>query len=110
MSSWFTVSQLHPQVYAFAEFSHWEQVVSYLIVDKHRAFLVDTGMGYASIDEEVKKITSLPVTVLLTHTHWDHIGGLHEFESASVFNHSFELAQLKKGFSSKEVPELHDSS
>lgn len=108
--SWFTVHRVHPNVYALAEFSHWEQVISYLVVDKTRAFLIDTGMGYESMYETVKKITSNPVTILLSHTHWDHIGGIEQFENLFVSNHKFELANLQKGFVSDTIPELTNES
>jgi len=105
--TWFTVTQVHKNIYALAEFSHWEQVVSYLLVDRSNAFLIDTGMGYESIKNEVNKITLLPVTVLLTHAHWDHIGGVTEFKKVCVFDDRFEKASLERGFVSKEINELN---
>lgn len=108
--AWFTIEQLHPQIFALAEFSHWEAVVSYLIIDQQRAFLIDTGMGYQSIKKAVRTLTSLPITVLLTHAHWDHIGGVSEFDDVRVYDDSFEKSALEKGFSSITVPELHKPS
>lgn len=105
---WFTVTQVRKNIYSLAEFSHWEQVISYLILDGENAFLVDTGMGYQSIYHEVKKITPLPITVLLTHAHWDHIGGVADFEKIFVFDDTFEKESLKKGFISNQVAELSD--
>jgi glyoxylase-like metal-dependent hydrolase (beta-lactamase superfamily II) len=106
---WFTVTQVHTNVYALAEFSHWEQVVSYLIIDTTQAFLIDTGMGYDSIKAEVAKLTNLPITVLLTHTHWDHIGGIGEFEVINLFDDSFEIHSLRQGFATKNIPEMNDT-
>lgn len=106
--NWFTITQIKKNIFSLAEFSHWEKVVSYLIVDKSQAFLIDTGMGYASIKHEVEKITTLPVTVLITHSHWDHIGSCNEFEKLHVFDHPFEKKNLKYGFSSNEITELTD--
>ncbi len=105
--NWFSVTQLQKNVYALAEFSHWEEVISYLIVDKTQAFLIDTGMGYKSIRTCVAEITNLPVTVLLTHSHWDHIGGINEFKEIIVFNNAFEIHNLKCGFSSNTIEELN---
>jgi glyoxylase-like metal-dependent hydrolase (beta-lactamase superfamily II) len=107
---WFTTTQVHPQIYALAEFSHWEKVISYLLIDQERAFLIDTGMGYESIRSAVDKITNLPLSVLLTHAHWDHIGGVAEFNDVSISNHPFEVNSLEKGFSSSDIPELTDQT
>lgn len=106
--SWFTVSQVRKNIYAFAEFCHWEKVVSYIVLDKTQAYLIDTGMGYQSIKHEVEKITSLPTSVLLTHAHWDHIGSAAEFEDVNLFNDPFEVQSLQKGFSSNEILELSE--
>ncbi|WP_099204124.1 MBL fold metallo-hydrolase [Scatolibacter rhodanostii] len=47
----------------------------FLVIGKERAALIDTGIGIGSIKEEVEKITQLPIIVLHTHGHLDHVGG-----------------------------------
>ena len=71
---WFTIIKIRPHVYAFAEFGHFEKVISYLVVAKSQALLFDTGLGYRSIHKAIRTITKLPITVFLTHSHWDHVG------------------------------------
>ncbi|MCA9371917.1 MBL fold metallo-hydrolase [Candidatus Woesebacteria bacterium] len=110
MKQWYKTKQLTKYVYAIAEFNHWEKVISYLLLDSRRAFLIDTGMGYGNIDKEIKKITHLPVKVLLTHAHWDHIGGAHRYNAVSLFDDAFEKSLLKKGFHSEDISELQDAS
>ncbi len=41
--------------------------------------------------------------VLLTHSHWDHIGGAADFASVSVFDSPFEVERLKKGWRLEEM-------
>lgn len=51
----------------------------YLVIGQERAALIDTGSGIYDIDEAVRALTSLPVTLLLTHIHSDHVGGSDRF-------------------------------
>lgn len=106
---WFTIQHVDTQVYAIAEFHHFEKVISYLVLGNTQAILIDTGMGYESIADVVKHITRLPVRVLLTHTHWDHIGGVSEFLDISVFDEKTEIRRLVHGFNSTEISELQDA-
>lgn len=107
--SWFTIQKIHPQVFALAEFCHWEKVVSYLVVGRDNAALFDTGMGFEDISKAVQGITNLPISVFLTHAHWDHIGGAHLFHSVHLYNDPFDMELLKKGFGSTDVKELQQT-
>lgn len=42
--------------------------------------LLDSGMGVLSLREHVVELTERPVICVASHTHYDHIGGHHEFE------------------------------
>lgn len=108
--SWFSVTKVQPRVFALAEFFHWEKVVSYLVVGTHRAVLFDTGMGYENISKVVQHITNLPLSVFLTHAHWDHIGGASLFRSVHLYNDPFEIGLLKEGFRSTDIEELHQAT
>ena len=55
-----------------------------MLCGAERAVLIDAGMGIASLKAVVDRLTELPVTVLLTHAHWDHIGGLAEFPRFAI--------------------------
>ena len=37
-----------------------------------------------NLRREVEALTDLPVTVALTHVHWDHIGGCAQFAAPAV--------------------------
>jgi glyoxylase-like metal-dependent hydrolase (beta-lactamase superfamily II) len=78
---WFEVYQVRDGVFAIYEPHQFEEVISYLIVGSKRALLFDTGMGIGKISNVVSKLTPLPVTVLNSHTHFDHTGGNAEFSS-----------------------------
>ena len=59
-------------------------VCCYLIVGRDRACLCDTCWGIGNIREYVETITALPVFVLLTHGHLDHVGGAGFFEEVCM--------------------------
>ena len=78
---WFKVYDLDDSVYAIYEPYNWQEVISYLIIGSEKALLFDTGMGLDSIQTVVKELTSLPITVINSHTHFDHIGGNADFSN-----------------------------
>lgn len=51
----------------------------YLIEGNERAILIDAGVYIPDLDKIVAKITSKPVTMMLTHAHGDHVGGVGPF-------------------------------
>jgi len=76
---WFEVYKPVPGVFAIYEPHQAEEVISYLIVGEKRALLFDTGMGISDIKKVTSELTGLPIIVLNSHTHDDHVGGNWEF-------------------------------
>ena len=79
--SWFEVYKPARDVYAIYEPHQAEEVISYLIVGKRRALLFDTGMGISDIRKVAAELTTLPIIVLNSHTHDDHVGGNWQFHT-----------------------------
>jgi glyoxylase-like metal-dependent hydrolase (beta-lactamase superfamily II) len=77
--SWFEVYLIRPGVFAIYEPHQYEEVISYLIVGEKRALLFDTGLGIGDMRKVVSQLTPLPVAVLNSHTHFDHIGDNWQF-------------------------------
>lgn len=71
---WFEVYRMRPGVFAIYEPHQFEEVISYLIVGEKRAVLFDTGMGISNIKQLVEHLTRLPISVVNSHTHNDHVG------------------------------------
>ncbi len=58
---------------------------------RDRDLMIDTGLGVASLREAAREQLGKPVTALATHTHYDHTGGMHEFEERLVHKSEAEL-------------------
>ncbi len=89
---WFAVQRLEEGVFLIGEPMH---VNSYLIVGSTRAVLFDTGMGIENIRSRVEAITELPILVVNSHYHFDHVGGNHLFDAVAI--HEEGAAPLKQG-------------
>ncbi|MEN8374071.1 MAG: MBL fold metallo-hydrolase [Gemmatimonadota bacterium] len=90
--AWFEVYDVGADVFALYEPNQFQEVISYLIVGQSRALLYDTGMGIASIRDVVSRLTELPVVVLNSHTHADHVGGNAEFDHVFGLDTDFTRA------------------
>ena len=84
MDGWFKVEEIDSDTYAISEYKHWEETHCYLLCGTNSAILIDTGLGVANIKAVTDSITELPVMVITTHVHWDHIGGHKFFENIAV--------------------------
>ena len=84
MGDWFTVEKIDTQTFAISEYQHYEETHCYLLCGQNEAALIDTGLGVSNIKRIVDSLTALPVTVLTTHVHWDHIGGHRFFDRIAV--------------------------
>lgn len=99
---WFQVREVDERTYALLEPNHNEEVISYLILGNERAVLLDTGMGIADIRAVVESLTELPVVVVNSHWHYDHIGGNHLFEEVWAFDNDWEIGRLEAGLGPAE--------
>lgn len=56
----------------------------YLIVGNREALLIDTGNGMGDLKKIVESLTDLPISVVATHAHPDHIGGMGNFPAIHI--------------------------
>jgi len=94
---WYEVYQLTDDTWAIYEPYQFEEAICYLLRGQQKAVLIDTGTGIGNLKRLVTEITSLPVTVVNTHTHWDHVGANHQFDRIICFNHPECVSKLVKG-------------
>ncbi|MDO4489349.1 MAG: MBL fold metallo-hydrolase [Eubacteriales bacterium] len=96
---WFKVYRLLPGVTAIFEPYHFQEVISYLIEGTDRALLFDSGMGIGDIRSVVSSLTDKPVTLVNSHSHFDHVGGNHLFGETHLLNVPDCVHRLENGFS-----------
>lgn len=78
----FTAREVLPGVYHIQDAMG---VCFTLLCGSERALLVDTGYGLHDVSAFVKTLTDLPVDVLLTHGHHDHVLGARWFAKTRMF-------------------------
>jgi glyoxylase-like metal-dependent hydrolase (beta-lactamase superfamily II) len=100
---WFKVYDVGHDTYAIDEPYNYEETIAYLILGKDKALLFDTGMGFDSISLVVKELTKLPVWVLNSHTHPDHIGCNYQFSHILAMNTAYTRANAANGYKHADV-------
>ncbi len=92
---WFEVYKPAAGVFAIYEPHQSEETIGYLIVGTNRALLFDTGMGISDIKKVTQELTKLPVIVLNSHTHNDHVGGNWQFDTVYGMDTDFTRQNAK---------------
>lgn len=60
--------------------AHWLRCNIWHVQGRDRDLIIDTGMGLRPLTAEVAQLSERPITAIMTHSHFDHAGGLHQFE------------------------------
>lgn len=88
---YFTHERVSDHVYRITDVT---EVCCYLVVGTKKACLLDTCNGIGNIKEYAETITCLPIMVILTHGHLDHMGGAGLFDD--VYMSKEDLPVFKK--------------
>ena len=100
---WFEIYKVAPRTFAIYEPHQSEETISYLIIGQKQALLFDTGMGIGNIKKIASRLTSLPVVVLNSHTHDDHVGGNWQFSSIFGMDTAFTRQNAKGSTADAQV-------
>jgi len=93
--SWFEVYEVSHAVFAIYEPHQSEETIGYLIAGEKRALLFDTGMGIGDLKHLVSQLTGLPIVVLNSHTHGDHVGDNWQFSTVYGMDTAFTRTNAK---------------
>lgn len=90
-TDWFATQQLGPGLWVLQDpigrvVPDYDVTVVnlYLVAGRERAALIDSGMGLGDVHDACRALTDLPLLTLCTHSHWDHIGGAHQFADRRI--------------------------
>lgn len=94
----YTHELIAPGVYAISQ----GHVRMFLIEGRDKALLLDTGNPGGELALYVSRLTDKPLTVVLTHAHGDHVGGVEKFPFAYL--HPADFALLSPQTIGKYIP------
>jgi len=80
--TWITEPHVHPLLRC----NIWH------VAGRDRDLLVDTGLGVASLRDEIADLVDNALVAVATHVHYDHVGGLHEFDDRRI--HGLERGEM----------------
>ena len=75
----------------------------FLVRGRDRDLMVDTGLGIGSLHEELAQLFERPTIAVATHRHFDHTGGLHEFDVVVVHRDDADSVASADGFASLRI-------
>jgi glyoxylase-like metal-dependent hydrolase (beta-lactamase superfamily II) len=102
---WFQVYKVLPGIYVFYEPYQYEEAISTLVIGEDKAILIDTGCGIGNLKAAVEEVTDLPVTVLNTHSHNDHIAQNYLFDEIAMLDHPWSH-KAQEGLPNSEMAHL----
>jgi glyoxylase-like metal-dependent hydrolase (beta-lactamase superfamily II) len=90
-NEWFNVNEFKDGVWFISDKTG---VNCFLVEGDTTSLLIDTGWGLANIGELVGSLTSLPVNVVFTHGHPDHVNGAFQFSDLYIKSEDKKLMEM----------------
>lgn len=88
------LTKLNPHIYLMDN----DQASSYIVLGTKKALVIDTMMGYENVKDVVRRVTDLPIIVVNTHGHCDHIFGNVFFEEVYMNPDDLPVAKEHMAF------------
>ncbi|UBF26835.1 MBL fold metallo-hydrolase [Kovacikia minuta CCNUW1] len=95
--SWFSTQRIRDDLYLITEphYYWYNRANLWLIKGQTQDLLVDTGLGVASLRQYIASLLDKPLLAIASHIHFDHSGGMHEFDRRAI--HAAEAEALRQG-------------
>ena len=97
---YYTIQKIDERTFAIGEPRYYQLNFNYLIIGDTRAVIFDAGTGQRDIRRVVESLTSLPITFIPSHLHYDHIGNEVIFEKTALV----DLPHLRKRAIDNKLP------
>lgn len=78
---YFKVIKMENDIYRICE---PQNIYTTVILGKEKALVIDTGHGFGNVRKVIEEITDLPLIVVNTHSHLDHVGGNYNFDEVHI--------------------------
>jgi glyoxylase-like metal-dependent hydrolase (beta-lactamase superfamily II) len=94
---WFSTQRIQDNLYLITEphYYWYNRANLWLIKGQYQDLLIDTGMGVSSLRQHIASLLDKPLLAIASHIHFDHAGGMHEFEHCAI--HAAEAEALRQG-------------
>ncbi len=95
--SWFSTQRIRDDLYLITEphYYWYNRANLWLIKGQNQDLLIDTGLGVSSLRQYIASLIDKPLLAIASHIHFDHAGGIHEFDLRAI--HAAEAEALKMG-------------
>ncbi|MEC2074822.1 MBL fold metallo-hydrolase [Metabacillus fastidiosus] len=95
LDDYYTIRYIDEKTIAIGEPRYYQENVNYLILGDKQALLLDTGPGLRNIKPVVENLTSLPITLINTHFHFDHLGSTEKFNDIKLTENQVKNQTIK---------------
>jgi hydroxyacylglutathione hydrolase len=104
-NGWYIIKKIDDRTYIISESRSSQNNSSFLIMGSREAILYDSGTvenKSESITQVICSLTKLPITLLSSHFHFDHIGNISDFKIIGIP----EIQSLKNRISADSLIDL----
>jgi glyoxylase-like metal-dependent hydrolase (beta-lactamase superfamily II) len=94
---WFSTQRIQDDLYLITEphYYWYNRANLWLIKGRKQDLLIDTGLGVSSLRQHIASLLDKPLLAIASHIHFDHSGGMHEFEHCAI--HAAEAEAMRQG-------------
>lgn len=82
VSDWYETTKVSDDLFLIREkyVARWLRCNIWLVKGRDRNLVIDSGMGLSPLKPHLLALAGSSLTAVMTHCHFDHVGGLYEFD------------------------------
>lgn len=98
-----SIIKITNDLWAIKDTTTTEEVFWYVLKGSKKTLVFDTGIGIAPILPIVRQLSDQPIITILSHAHFDHVGGAHEFSDVFAWDHGEMRSASMNGVSNNVI-------